>query len=97
MKQFQNSFIKIYLNMILFAELIEPVARKKPKIIDNHVLPVLWFLLTTQGGSGGAHLRKETAALSRTLFGVMGQRLMQSAETQNVSAELHMMLNLSNS
>lgn len=60
---------------------------RKPQIVEQKVLPVLWHLLGNMTNSGslpgsGGNIRIAAAKLAKVLFGHMGQRLIDQAPTQ---------------
>ncbi|XP_055496342.1 TOG array regulator of axonemal microtubules protein 1 [Leucoraja erinacea] len=69
------------------ADLVPDVYMRKPQIVEQKVLPVLWHLLGNMTNSGslpgsGGNIRIAAAKLAKVLFGHMGQRLIDQAPTQ---------------
>ncbi|XP_048393699.1 TOG array regulator of axonemal microtubules protein 1 isoform X3 [Stegostoma tigrinum] len=69
------------------ADLVPDLYTRKPQIVEQKVLPVLWHLLGNMTNSGslpgsGGNIRIATAKLAKALFKPMGQSLIDQAPTR---------------
>lgn len=68
--------------------LVASVYPRKPQAVERHVLPVLWYFLSSMSGTGvlrglGGHVRSVAAGqLGRSLQEQMGPRLRDLAASQ---------------
>ncbi|XP_062863351.1 TOG array regulator of axonemal microtubules protein 1 isoform X2 [Trichomycterus rosablanca] len=78
------------------AELVRELYPRKPQLVEQKVLPLLWHLLGTSGNSGTAHgrggsMRGATSDLCQALHFHMGPTLLDHATSQ--STNVHKSLN----
>uniref|UniRef100_UPI00398F33B3 TOG array regulator of axonemal microtubules protein 1 isoform X2 n=1 Tax=Pristiophorus japonicus TaxID=55135 RepID=UPI00398F33B3 len=69
------------------ADLVPALYTRKPQIVEQKVLPVLWHLLENMTNSGslpgsGGNIRVAAAKLAKALFEPMGQSLIDQAPTR---------------
>ncbi|XP_072424528.1 TOG array regulator of axonemal microtubules protein 1 [Chiloscyllium punctatum] len=69
------------------ADLVPDLYTRKPQIVEQKVLPVLWHLLGNMTNSGslpgsGGNIRVATTKLAKALFKPMGQSLIDQAPTR---------------
>uniref|UniRef100_H2ZQF8 TOG domain-containing protein n=1 Tax=Ciona savignyi TaxID=51511 RepID=H2ZQF8_CIOSA len=69
-------------------ELLENFPPKRVQYVERHVLPLLWSLLSPNGAPSGVQLRREIQSLAVALRQLIGPRLFDYAETQNLSRSL---------
>ncbi|XP_036450106.1 TOG array regulator of axonemal microtubules protein 1 isoform X2 [Colossoma macropomum] len=78
------------------AELVKELYPRKPQLVEQKVLPLLWHLLGTSSNSGtvrgrGGSVRGATANLCQALYTHMGQALIDCAASQPLN--IHQSLN----
>ncbi|XP_077586968.1 TOG array regulator of axonemal microtubules protein 1 [Stigmatopora nigra] len=95
--QFVNGKAKLDL-VEKVADLVNELYPRKPQLVEQKALPLLWHLLGASGhgggavhGRGGGSVRGATAILCRALFAHMGAGLSEQAAAQ--SAGVHKGLN----
>ncbi|XP_068195081.1 TOG array regulator of axonemal microtubules protein 1 isoform X2 [Antennarius striatus] len=93
--QFLNGKAKVDL-VEKVADLATELYPRKPRIVEQKVLPLLWHLLGTSTHSGTIHgrggsVRAATANLCQALYSQMGQSLLDCAASQ--PANVHKSLN----
>lgn len=96
--QFLNGKAKVDLIEIV-TDLVTELYPRKPQVVEQRVLPLLWHLTGTSGQSGTVHgrggsVRSATANLCQALYTHMGDSLVESAASQppNVHKALNELL-----
>nr|XP_002123399.1 TOG array regulator of axonemal microtubules protein 1-like [Ciona intestinalis] len=69
-------------------ELLENVPPKRVQHVERHVLPLLWSLLSPNAAPSGVQLRREIQSLAVALKQIIGSRLFDYAESQNLHRNL---------
>ncbi|XP_034015371.1 TOG array regulator of axonemal microtubules protein 1 [Thalassophryne amazonica] len=69
------------------SDLVKELYSRRPQMVEQKVLPLLWHLLSTSTCSGTIHVRGATAKLCHALYLQMGPGLMECAASQ--SANVH--------
>ncbi|XP_065055489.1 TOG array regulator of axonemal microtubules protein 1-like isoform X1 [Rhopilema esculentum] len=91
--RYGNTRVKPEMAMRL-ADLVTPVFQRKPSLVQTHILPVLWHLLSTSKVGSAANARNDistaTAKLCEELYICYGESLYDEAESQgkNVKEKL---------
>lgn len=80
----------------MFPDLVAELYPRKPQVVEQKVLPLLWHLLGTSSHSGTIHgrggsVRGATANLCQALYAQMGSSLSECAASQ--PANVHKGLN----
>lgn len=81
---------------LLYLDLVTELYPRKPQMVEQKVLPLLWHLLGTSTHSGTIHgrggsVRGATANLCQALYAQMGPSLSKCAASQ--PANVHKSLN----
>lgn len=77
------------------AELIAELYPRKPQMVEQKVLPLLWHLLGSSTHSGNVHgrggsVRAATASLCQALYAHMGPGLVDCAASQHTNVHKHL-------
>lgn len=76
-------------------ELVTELYPRKPQMVEQKVLPLLWHLLSTSTHSGTIHgrggsVRAATANLCQALYTQMGPSLIDYAASQHTNVHKHL-------